>query len=99
MAEPGGLALGVAPRIALASLRRCGQFELAPEVPDQPGHAMRLHSRQRRVETAAGERTHLDERAGGEHGVEAGIDAAAALTEVERAGRLQIVVGGTGLYF
>ena len=44
---------------------------------------MRLHGGERRVEAAAAERPHLVQRAGGEHGIEAGVDPAVELGAVE----------------
>jgi len=82
MAEPGGLSLGVAPGVALALVRSRVQCHLAGKVADQPRHAVRLHGGKRRIETAAAERAHLVQRTGGEHGIEAGVDAAVKLRPI-----------------
>ena len=75
MAEPGGLALGVAAGVALAALGGFGERDLAREVAHQPRHAMRLHRRQARIEAARSERRDLVKRAGCQHRVEARVDA------------------------
>src|SRR5229473_2359827 len=76
MAKPSALALAVAPGVALCPFHRCGQVDLAVEMPDQPRHAVCFHGGERRIEISAPQRAHLVERAGGQHGIETGIDAA-----------------------
>ena len=89
VAKPGDLPLGVAAGVGLAALGRLGERDLAREMPPQPRHAVRLHRRQHRVEIARGERPHLVERAGRQHGVEARVDPAAQLGAVDDQKNLQ----------
>src|SRR4051794_31847690 len=83
MPKPGGLPLGVAPGVALAAFCRFVERDLAREISDEPGHAMRLHRRQRRVEMTRRELSHFVERAGRQHGVEARVDAAVELGAID----------------
>src|ERR1700722_409919 len=75
VAKPGELALGVVPRVELGAARRLLERNLAGEMTDQPRHAVRLHRRQQRIEPARRKLPHLVQRAGGQHCVEAGVDA------------------------
>src|SRR5262249_16665049 len=83
MAKPSALPLAVMPDLALCFIRRRGQIDLAVEMPDQPRHAVSFHGGERDVETAASERAHLLERAGCQHGIEPGIDAAVELRPLD----------------
>src|SRR5216684_704725 len=83
IAKPRRLALGVAPGVALGLGCRCREIDLAAQMPDQPGYAVRLHRRERGVETPGAQRAHLVQGAGGEHPLEAGIDAAVKLAALD----------------
>jgi hypothetical protein len=88
------LALGVAAGVALPLLGGDSQIDLAGDRAEQPRHPVRLHGRERGVETAAAERAHLVERAGGQHGIEARIDAAVELGALGIEKDLDCGVGG-----
>ena len=74
VAEPGELPLHVAPRVRLPARDGLLQRRLAIEMGEEPGHAVRAHDRQRRVEAARRERLHLLQRALLHHGAEAVVD-------------------------
>src|SRR4051794_547750 len=76
MPKPGGLPLGVAAAIALGAFSRLGERDLTREISDEPGHTVRLHRRQQRVEMTRRELSHFVKRARCKHRVEARIDAA-----------------------
>src|SRR5258708_28871446 len=53
-AHPGGLALGVAPRLLLGGGERFRERGFAPQMGREPADADRLHGLQIRIEVAAG---------------------------------------------
>jgi len=86
MAKPRDLALAVAPGVALGRFHRGRQIDLADEMAQQPGHAVRLHGGQRRIEAPAAQRLHFRKRAGAKHALEARIDARVKLRALDAEG-------------
>ena len=81
--NPGELPLGIAAGVQFSTRGRLVQGDLACEVPPQPWHTMGLHRWQHRVEPAPGKGPHLVQRAGRQHGIEAGVDPAVQLGTVD----------------
>src|SRR5437867_4243344 len=83
MAEPGALPFGVAAGIALAAFGRLLERDLAVEMANEPWHAMRLHGRKSWIEATRRERTHLIERARGQHRIKTHINAPVELLALD----------------